>query len=91
MKIAERGLSPTNVVRLGLALNFAILYYEVLKSTERACKLANQAYEEAIAELDGVDNQSHEDALFILEIIKDNLSVWIDELNLDTPQVKKDD
>lgn len=35
MKKAERGLSPTNVVRLGLALNFAILYYEIFKSTER--------------------------------------------------------
>lgn len=40
--------------------------------------MANQACEEAIAELDGVDNESHEEALFIIEIIRDNLSVWID-------------
>ncbi|WZZ07246.1 hypothetical protein YC2023_093167 [Brassica napus] len=38
MEMAEGGLSPTNLVRLGLALNFSIFNYVILKSTESACK-----------------------------------------------------
>ncbi|KAF8103534.1 hypothetical protein N665_0188s0465 [Sinapis alba] len=88
MEMAEDGLSPTNLVRLGLALNFSIFNYGILKSTESACKLAKKAYEEAISELDGVDKQSYEDTKLIVEILRDNLSVWTSELNVDTPQNK---
>ncbi|KAG2322782.1 hypothetical protein Bca52824_015995 [Brassica carinata] len=42
MEMAEDGLSPTNLVRLGLALNFSIFNYGILKSTESACKLAKR-------------------------------------------------
>ncbi|CAH8309618.1 unnamed protein product [Eruca vesicaria subsp. sativa] len=76
MEMAESGLSPTNLVRLGLALNFSIFSYEILKSTESACKLAKKAYDNAISELDGVDKRSYEDAMFIVEILRGNLSVW---------------
>ncbi|KAL0802181.1 hypothetical protein Bca101_057357 [Brassica carinata] len=88
MEMAEDGLSPTNLVRLGLALNFSIFNYGILKSTESACKLAKKAYDEAIFELDGVDKQSYEDAMFIVQILRDNLSAWTGELNVDTPQNK---
>ncbi|KAG2254729.1 hypothetical protein Bca52824_084865, partial [Brassica carinata] len=79
MEMAEDGLSPTNLVRLGLALNFSIFNYGILKSTESACKLAKKAYDEAIFELDGVDKQSYEDAMFIVQILRDNLSAWTGE------------
>ncbi|KAH0853643.1 hypothetical protein HID58_003239 [Brassica napus] len=89
METAEGGLSPTNMVRLGLALNFSIFNYGILKSTESACKLAKKAYDEAISELDGADKQSYEDTMFIVEILRDNISVWTDgKLIIDTPQNK---
>ncbi|KAG2254731.1 hypothetical protein Bca4012_102211 [Brassica carinata] len=88
METAEGGLSPTNMVRLGLALNFSIFNYGILKSTESACKLAKKAYDEAISELDGADKQSYKDTMFIVEILRDNISVWTDELIIDTPQNK---
>lgn len=41
--IALQNLAPTHPIRLGLALNFSVFYYEILNSPERACTLAKQA------------------------------------------------
>lgn len=40
--IAFVELAPTHPIRLGLALNFSVFYYEILNSPERACHLAKQ-------------------------------------------------
>ena len=40
--IANVDLPPTHPIRLGLALNFSVFYYEILMSPERACHLAKQ-------------------------------------------------
>nr|KAG5700603.1 hypothetical protein BaRGS_015399 [Batillaria attramentaria] len=45
-------LPPTHPIRLGLALNFSVFYYEILNSPDRACRLAKAAFDDAIAELD---------------------------------------
>jgi 14-3-3 protein epsilon len=50
--IATQDLPPTHPIRLGLALNFSVFYYEILNSPDRACHLAKLAFDDAIAELD---------------------------------------
>ena len=40
--IAQNELPPTHPIRLGLALNFSVFYYEILNTPERACRLAKQ-------------------------------------------------
>jgi 14-3-3 protein epsilon len=40
--IALAELAPTHPIRLGLALNFLVFYYEILNSPDRACNLAKQ-------------------------------------------------
>jgi len=40
--IALSELAPTHPIRLGLALNFSVFYYEILNSPDRACSLAKQ-------------------------------------------------
>ncbi|KAI3771536.1 hypothetical protein L6452_02701 [Arctium lappa] len=40
--IANTELSPTHPIRLGLALNFSVFYYEILNSPDRACNLSKQ-------------------------------------------------
>ncbi|KAG8267300.1 hypothetical protein J6590_054696 [Homalodisca vitripennis] len=40
--IAKSKMQPTHPIRLGLALNFSVFYYEIINSPARACHLAKQ-------------------------------------------------
>lgn len=40
--IALVDLAPTHPIRLGLALNFSVFYYEIMNTPEQACHLAKQ-------------------------------------------------
>ncbi|KAG6501912.1 hypothetical protein ZIOFF_041796 [Zingiber officinale] len=78
--IAETELSPTHPIRLGLALNFSVFYYEILNSPERACHLAKQAFDEAISELDTLSEESYKDSTLIMQLLRDNLSLWTSDI-----------
>ena len=60
-QVAEKDLAVTHPIRLGLALNFSVFQYEVLQNPEEACKMARTAFEDAIAELDSVTEDSYKD------------------------------
>ena len=40
--ISKKDMQPTHPIRLGLALNFSVFYYEILNSPDKACQLAKQ-------------------------------------------------
>merc|ERR1711862_45367 len=61
-KEAEKDLPVTHPIRLGLALNFSVFMYEVLNNPDEACKMARTAFEDAIAELDNVAEDSYKDS-----------------------------
>lgn len=48
-EVAQTELAPTHPIRLGLALNFSVFYYEILNSPDQACHLAKLAFDDAIA------------------------------------------
>ncbi|TQS38485.1 hypothetical protein Golomagni_01009 [Golovinomyces magnicellulatus] len=48
-EVALTDLAPTHPIRLGLALNFSVFYYEIMNSPDQACHLAKQAFDDAIA------------------------------------------
>ncbi|XP_061372612.1 14-3-3-like protein C isoform X1 [Gastrolobium bilobum] len=77
---AEAELTPTHPIRLGLALNFSVFYYEILNSPERACHLAKQAFDEAISELDNLNEESYKDSTLIMQLLRDNLTLWTSDI-----------
>merc|ERR1712059_152534 len=75
-KVAEKDLPVTHPIRLGLALNFSVFQYEVLNNPDEACKMARTAFEDAIAELDNVAEDSYKDSTLIMQLLRDNLTLW---------------
>ncbi|KAJ1943089.1 14-3-3 protein [Linderina macrospora] len=77
---ATTELAPTHPIRLGLALNFSVFYYEIFNSPERACHLAKQAFDDAIAELDTLSEDSYKDSTLIMQLLRDNLTLWTSDI-----------
>jgi len=82
-KIAHESLAPTHPIRLGLALNFSVFYYEIFNEPEKACELAKKAFDDAIAELDNLSEDSYKDSTVIMQLIKDNLTLWTSDIQDD--------
>ncbi|XP_016354110.1 tyrosine 3-monooxygenase/tryptophan 5-monooxygenase activation protein, theta polypeptide b [Sinocyclocheilus anshuiensis] len=76
LEISKTEMQPTHPIRLGLALNFSVFFYEILNSPEKACALAKQAFDEAIAELDTLNEESYKDSTLIMQLLRDNLTLW---------------
>lgn len=76
--VAVTELPPTHPIRLGLALNFSVFYYEILNSPDRACHLAKQAFDDAVADLETLSEDSYKDSTLIMQLLRDNLTLWTD-------------
>jgi len=42
--------------------------------------MARQAFDEAIADLDNVEDEQYKDATLIMQLLRDNLTLWTSEL-----------
>jgi hypothetical protein len=72
-------LNPCNPIRLGLALNCSVFHYEVMNDHKKACQLGEVALSEALEKIDDVDEETFRDAKSIIELLKENLSLWKEE------------
>ncbi|VDO97327.1 unnamed protein product [Heligmosomoides polygyrus] len=82
--IAKDKMQPTHPIRLGLALNFSVFYYEILNAPDKAsCQLAKQAFDDAIAELDTLNEDSYKDSTLIMQLLRDNLTLWTSDAAAD--------
>jgi len=75
-ELAKVFLAPTHPIRLGLALNFSVFEYEINHRPEEACHLAKQAFDDAIAQLDSLSEESYRDSTLIMQLLRDNLTLW---------------
>lgn len=72
-------MPSTHPIRLGLALNFSVFYYEIKEDSTEACKLAKSAFDDAIADLDSLGEDSYKDSTLIMQLLRDNLTLWTSE------------
>jgi hypothetical protein len=72
-------LPPCNPIRLGLALNFSVFHYEVMKDHKQACVLADEALQQALEKIDDLGEDDFRDAKSIIELLKENLTLWKEE------------
>ena len=82
-EIANKELAPTHPIRLGLALNFSVFYYEIADNKDEACNLAKKAFDDAIAELDTLSEESYKDSTLIMQLLRDNLTLWTSDMEGD--------
>ncbi|EIE80617.1 hypothetical protein G6F46_005347 [Rhizopus delemar] len=87
-EIATTDMPTTHPIRLGLALNFSVFYYEIFNSPDRACQMAKEAFDNSISELDSLNEESYKDSTLIMQLLRDNLTLWTSELQ---PNEAKDD
>ena len=81
-EIAQEKLASTHPIRLGLVLNFSVFYYEIIQQPDKAIEMAKKAFDDAIANLDNVTDDSYKDATLIMQLLRDNLTLW----NSDAPE-----
>lgn len=79
LSIAKAVLAPTHPTRLGLALNASVCYYEIMKQPQKACELAKAAFDEAIQKLDNLSDSTYKDSTLIMQLLRDNLTIWTSE------------
>jgi len=80
-EISLKVLDATHPIRLGLALNYSVCFYEILKDKKAACELAKQAFDQAISGLDKLPEASYKDSTLIMQLLRDNLTLWTSESN----------
>merc|ERR1712137_391602 len=66
-----------------LVLNFSVFYYEIMNEPEAACQLAKKAFDDAIAELDTLSEDSYKDSTLIMQLLRDNLTLWTSDMGED--------
>ena len=78
---ASNSIDYKNPIKLGLALNLSVFYYEVVGDKEQACKLAQETLDKSKEALNGVDEEEDEvkDAMSIVNLLQENLSMWNSE------------
>eukprot|EP01103_Thecamoeba_quadrilineata_P018465 TRINITY_DN7038_c0_g1_i1.p1 TRINITY_DN7038_c0_g1~~TRINITY_DN7038_c0_g1_i1.p1 ORF type:complete len:257 (+),score=85.89 TRINITY_DN7038_c0_g1_i1:89-772(+) len=84
----DNHLPPTNPIRLGLALNFSVFYYEIMNSPDSAINLAKTAFDEAIEKLESLPDESYKDSTLIMQLLRDNITLWTSN---DNEEDKRDD
>jgi len=74
--LAKSKLKPTDPIRLGLVLNYSVYLYEIANDKMKACTFAKQAFDNAIGDLDNLGDDQYKDATAIMQLIRDNLTLW---------------
>ncbi|KAL5238109.1 hypothetical protein ACI65C_005519 [Semiaphis heraclei] len=78
-RLGRKNLRPIDPIRLGLMLNYSVFLYQVCQQRRQGHDVAKHAFDEALAEIDTIDDSTYDDSTLILRLIRDNLTIWIQE------------
>lgn len=76
MEYAKKNMPSTHPNRLGLALNYSVFYYVIQNSPDKACNLAKEAFDEAISDLEKLQENDCKDSTLIMQLLRDNITLW---------------
>jgi 14-3-3 protein epsilon len=54
-----------------------------LNDPTKACNLAKTAFDDAIADIEHIEEEQYKDATTIMQLIRDNLTLWTSEMQDD--------
>ncbi|OQS55713.1 hypothetical protein EHP00_455 [Ecytonucleospora hepatopenaei] len=72
----SKALLSTDPLRLGLSLNYSVFFYEIMEDADKACKIAKDAFELAVSELDQLNETHYKDSTLIMQLLRDNITLW---------------
>ena len=81
-----KNLPTTSPIRLGLYLNYSVFHYELCSDPKEACELAKTAFDAAIADLDTLNEDSYKDSTLIMQLLRDNLTLWTSDQGMQCQQ-----
>jgi 14-3-3 protein epsilon len=79
-EVSEDELPISSPTRLGLILNLSVFYYEIAGQKEEACEIAKAGFEESMKVLEDLEKSKAKDAILIIQILKENLILWNNEM-----------
>ena len=79
--LSNNDLPISSSTRLGLALNYSVFFYEIKGLKEEACNIAKDAFDESMKVLDDLEKSKPKDTILIIQLLKENLILWSNEMN----------
>ena len=76
MEVAKQEIQPSRPTSLGLVLNYSVFLYEIIGQKQEAIELAQKTYNECSASVDENSDTSYSEATMILQLLRDNVSLW---------------
>ena len=67
-----------------------MFYYEIKSDSEKACEIAKKAFESGIAELDSLQDDTYKDSTLILQLLRDNLTLWTTDETKEVEDVEQE-
>ncbi len=75
-ELAEKTLPISSTTRLGTALNYSVLMFEIMNNKDEACVIAKQALDEGLKILDELEKNKQKDTILIIQLLMENLMLW---------------
>ena len=78
--LAEKELPLYNEIRLGLILNYSVFEYDIMDNKNEGYEMALKTYNDIMKILDDVEKKRASDNLLLIQLIKENINVWSNEI-----------